>query len=98
MIRLLRERRRRRLRAEATDPSWQPMLERRFVAMRRLPAEDRAELFGHVRVLLAEKSFEGCGGLEMTDEVRVLICAQAALLLLHRDTDYYPSLESILVY
>jgi len=67
-----------RLRAEASDPSWQPMLERRFVAMRRLPADDRAELFGHVRVLLAEKSFEGCGGLEMTDEVRVLIEREAA--------------------
>ncbi len=34
----------------------------------------------------------------ITDEVRVTIAAQACMLLLHRDTDYYPGLTSILVY
>lgn len=34
----------------------------------------------------------------ITDEIRVVIAAQACLLLLHRDTDYYPDLKSILVY
>jgi Mlc titration factor MtfA (ptsG expression regulator) len=34
----------------------------------------------------------------MTDEIRVTIAAQAAVLLLHRDTDYYPGLYSVLVY
>ena len=59
---------------------------------------DRAELLGHVQVLLAEKRFEGCGGLALTDEVRVTIAAQACLLLLHRKTDYFPGLLTILVY
>lgn len=98
MIRLLRNRRRRRLHALQTDPSWERVLEHRFVTFRRLPAADRAELLGHTRVLLDEKRFEGCGGFAITDEVRVLIAAQASLLLLHRDTDYYPGLVSILVY
>jgi len=49
-------------------------------------------------VLLAEKKFEGCGGLELTDEIRVTIAAQACLLLLHRETDYFPELDVILVY
>jgi Mlc titration factor MtfA (ptsG expression regulator) len=39
-------------------------------------------------VFLAEKHFEGCGGLALTDEIRVTIAAQACLLLLHRETDY----------
>ena len=47
---------------------------------------------------MSEKHFEGCGGLELTDEIRLTIAAQACLLLLHRDTDYYPNLTSILVY
>ena len=64
----------------------------------RLPPADRVELEGHIQVFLAEKRFEGCGGQEITDEVRVLIAAQACLLLLHRETDYYPRLRSILVY
>jgi len=64
----------------------------------KLSPEDRAELEGHVQVFLAEKKFEGCGGLELDDEIRVTIAAQACLLLLHRDTDYFPDLEVILVY
>jgi Mlc titration factor MtfA (ptsG expression regulator) len=48
--------------------------------------------------LLNEKYFEGCGGLRVTDEMRVTIAAQACLLLLHRETDYYPELVTILIY
>jgi hypothetical protein len=34
----------------------------------------------------------------MTDEIKLTIAAQACLLLLHRETGYYPELSSILVY
>ena len=74
------------------------MLEQNLSIFRRLPAEDQTELLGHVQVFLAEKHFEGCGGLELTEEIRVTIAAQACVLLLHRETDYYPELTSILVY
>jgi Mlc titration factor MtfA (ptsG expression regulator) len=98
VIRFLRDRKRRHLRRAPVPEGWEALLDRRFVAFRRLGAADRAELLGHTRVILEEKRFEGCGGQELTDEVRVLIAAQASLLLLHRDTDYYPGLFSILVY
>lgn len=65
---------------------------------RRLPLIDRGELHGHIHVFLAEKRFSGCGGLQITDEIRVVVAAQACVLLLHRDTDYFPDLVSILVY
>jgi Mlc titration factor MtfA (ptsG expression regulator) len=65
---------------------------------RGLPSADQAELLGHVQVFLNEKYFEGCGGLKVTDEMRVTIAAQACLLLLHRETDYYPELVTILIY
>lgn len=64
----------------------------------RLSASDRDELIAHMKVFLAEKRFEGLGGQEITEEVRVTIAAQACLLLLRRDTDYYPRVRSILVY
>jgi len=51
-----------------------------------------------IHVFLAEKSFEGADGLAVGDDVRVMIAAQACLLLLHRDTDFYPGLRSIVVY
>ena len=64
----------------------------------RLTIADQDELLGHARVLLEEKNFEAAGGLLMRDEVRVTIAAQAAILLLHRPTDYFSRLTSIIVY
>jgi len=55
-------------------------------------------LHGHINVFLDEKRFEGCGGIEITDEIRVTIAALACMLLLNRKTLYYPRLQSILVY
>ena len=98
MFDLFRSRKRERLRAQPIPDAWRRTIERNVPIVRRLPPADRAELFGHVNVFLAEKHFEGAGGLELTDEIRVTIAAQACLLLLHRDTDYYPLLKSIIVY
>jgi len=95
---LFAERRRARLRKEPFPSVWRAILERNLTFFRRLSEEDRNELLGHVQVFLAEKHFEGSGGLELTDEIRVTIAAQACLLLLHRKTDYYPELTSIIVY
>lgn len=91
-------RRREELRAQKFPPAWRAIVERNLPVFHRLPPADQAELLGHVQVFLAEKHFEGSGGLEMTDEIRVTIAAQACMLLLHRETDYYPELTSIIVY
>jgi len=74
------------------------MIETRVPAFARLTPDDQQELLGHVRVLLEEKHFEGAAGLLMRDEIRLTIAAQAAMLLLHRETDYFPRLTSIIVY
>jgi Mlc titration factor MtfA (ptsG expression regulator) len=94
----LKRRRRRNLRAQRIPPAWTSILTRNLPVFRRLPVADQVELLSHVQVFLAEKRFEGCGGLELTDEIRLTIAAQACLLLLHRETDYYPQLSTILVY
>ena len=87
-----------KLKAAAFPARWRRILESHFPIYARLPEADRKELQGHIQVFLAEKQFEGCGGLELTEDMKVFIAAQACLLLLHRDTDYYPGLRSILVY
>lgn len=51
-----------------------------------------------MQVFMAEKQFEGCGGFVVMDDHRVCVAAHACLLLLHRQTDYYPGLRSILIY
>jgi hypothetical protein len=90
--------RRNRIARRAFPADWLAVIEKNVPFYRKLPAEDQAELRRHVMIFLAEKDFEGCGGLVMTDEIRVTIAAQACILLLHRKTDYYPGLISILVY
>ena len=64
----------------------------------RLPADLRTRHEGVVQVLLQEKTFEGADGLAITDEMRLCIAGQAALLQLRDGADYYPGLDTILVY
>jgi Mlc titration factor MtfA (ptsG expression regulator) len=98
MLGFLRRRRRARLRAAPFPRAWRATLSRNVPIYDRLSADAQQELHGHIQVLLAEKNFEGCGGLELTDEMRVTIAAHAALLMLGREPHYYPGLYSILVY
>lgn len=93
-----RQRRRAALRRTPLPQAWHQILQRRVPAYRRLPPALRQQLHGIIQVLLAEKQFVGCAGLEVTDAMRVTIAAQAGLLLLNRETGYYPGLSSILVY
>jgi Mlc titration factor MtfA (ptsG expression regulator) len=95
---LFKKKRREELRAKPFPEAWRSIIGRNVPYVARLSDDDRRELEGHVQVLLAEKNFEGCGGLELTEEIKVTIAAQAAVLLLHRETDYYPKVDSILVY
>jgi Mlc titration factor MtfA (ptsG expression regulator) len=98
MFAWLKRRRRAEIRRREFPAEWRAIIDKNVPYVALLPPEDRQELLGLVQVFLAEKHFEGCGGLQITDEVRVTIAAQACVLLLHRDTDVYPDLDSILVY
>lgn len=94
----LKRKKRRRLRDRPFPETWAEILQKNVAYYHRLTPEEQAELRGHIQVFLDEKVFEGCGGLAITDEIRVTIAAQACILLLHRETDYFPTLRSILVY
>lgn len=93
-----RRRRREQTRARPFPPAWRRYLERNVPYYRLLPDPDRQELREHVLVLVDEKRFEGAGGMVVDDEVSVTIAGHAAILLLHRDTDYYPLLDSVVIY
>lgn len=94
----LTDRRRKQLKARPFPNEWLRTIKRNVAFFARLSATDQTELLGHIQVFLADKRFEGCAGLEITDEIRVTIATQACLLLLHRKTDYFPRLITILVY
>lgn len=79
-------------------PAWAKIIDEHVPLARALAEDDRRELEQLVVVFLEEKTFEGAGGFTITDETRVTIAAQACLLLLHRDTDVYPYLDTVVVY
>ena len=65
---------------------------------RYLNSDQKEKLVVRMKVFMGEKIFEGCGGLDLTDKMRVVISANACLLILEEPSDYYPDLQSILVY
>lgn len=94
----LAERKRQRIRAQPFPAAWREILKRRVPYVRALPADLQLLLKQHIQVFVAEKAFIGCDGLQITDEMRVTIAAQACLLILNRPRGYYPNLRQILVY
>ena len=90
--------RRLRVRRQPFPAAWREVLRQRWPAFARLPDDVQWQIKKHAQVLIAEKPFIGCAGLVVTDEMRVLIAAQAALLLLNRHTAALRDLRQVLVY
>jgi Mlc titration factor MtfA (ptsG expression regulator) len=97
LLRPIRHARRANLLAEPFPAEWLPTVER-LPFYRSLDERGQQRIRDDLRVLVAEKNWEGCGGLELTDEIRVSIAAQASLLLLNIEHEYYRYVTSILVY
>ncbi|MDA8327305.1 MAG: zinc-dependent peptidase [Nitrospiraceae bacterium] len=98
MFHWLRDHRRAEARKRPFPPEWETLLRANVAHYCMLDGAERAELRAMMQVFLEEKRWEGCGGLDLTDEIRVTIAAQACLLQLGLPHDYYPDVESILVY
>jgi Mlc titration factor MtfA (ptsG expression regulator) len=94
----LKRRRRGRLLATPFPADWLAHLRLNVAVYEILTDAEQARLRDDLRVFIAEKSWEGCGGLTLTDEVRVAIAAQACLLLLGVEHDYFKHVRTILVY
>lgn len=93
----LRQRRRTR-QAQPLQTADRELLLRRMPLFRALPQERRLALERKAQVLLAEKTFEGCNGLQVSSEMRLLVAAHAALPILEFDDYFYPDLDVILLY
>lgn len=87
--------------ARPLAPSELAIIERNVAQYRGMPEPLRLQLQRLVKQFLHQKRFVGCAGLEVTQEMRVTIAAQACLLLVGRkghDLRVYPELRTILVY
>jgi MtfA peptidase len=94
----LRNRRRRRLVAQPFPDSWLNYLRKNVAHYLFLTEAEQSRLRDDLRIFIAEKYWEGCGGLTMTDEIKVTIAAQVCLLVLGLKHNYFERVQSILVY
>ena len=95
---LFRSLRRRRLRRQPFPAAWTTILERHLSAWTMLFADEQRTMQERIRFFVAERYWEGCAGLTVTDEMRVAIAAQASLLVLARPEDEYDNVSTVLVY
>lgn len=94
----LKRRRRQRHKSKFFPENWISIIDKNIVMYRFLSEQKKETLHGDIQVFLNEKRFEGCGGQQITDEIRLTISAQACIMILGGISDYFPSLRSILVY
>jgi Mlc titration factor MtfA (ptsG expression regulator) len=98
MFRWFTDRRRKKLMKAPFPLAWEEIIQRNVAHYCMLNDDERAHLRSLIQIFIAEKYWEGAGGLELTDEIRVTISAQACLLLLNLPHNYYQNVESIIVY
>nr|WP_320016832.1 zinc-dependent peptidase [uncultured Desulfobacter sp.] len=92
------DRRRKKLIQTPFPASWENIVRSNVAHFCMLENAQQDHLRNLVKVFVAEKNWVGAGGLELTDEIRVTIAAQACLLLLGLAHNYYRNVESIIVY
>lgn len=74
------------------------LLKQAMPLYQRLPNTLRLQLDGHIQVFLKEKHFVGADGFEVSDGMRLIIAANACLLLLNRHSDYFTNVKTIVLY
>jgi Mlc titration factor MtfA (ptsG expression regulator) len=76
---------------------WETTLER-LPFLRGLTADERARLRDTVVLFLHHKAIRGAGGLELDTAMQLMIAAQACILILNLDIDYYRGWVEVIIY
>lgn len=88
-----------RARSPADVPDgWRSLTEERVPLTRKLTEPEWNRLLGLMGEFVREKNFEGIYGLAVTEEMKVIVAAQACLLLLHLDMGPFSAVRSIILY
>jgi Mlc titration factor MtfA (ptsG expression regulator)/Flp pilus assembly protein TadD len=90
--------RRKKLLAQPVVAEVRETIARNVAVFARLSPAEQASLLDAARIIAHERRFVGCKGLVVTDEIKLTIAAQAALLLLGEEGYYFDRVTSFLVY
>jgi Mlc titration factor MtfA (ptsG expression regulator) len=97
-FRWLKKRRREQLLSQPFPSDWLRSLEENFALYHSLNEREQTCLRDRLRLLVAEKNWEGCGGLNLTAAIQVTVAAPACLMALELDDDCFAHVLTILVY
>jgi Mlc titration factor MtfA (ptsG expression regulator) len=92
------DQRRKEILSQPFPGEWLEFLKRNVPHYSLLSETEKAKLRNAMQIFIAEKHWEGCRGLEVTDEMKVTIAGQACLLTLGMEKNYFPRVKTILVY
>jgi Mlc titration factor MtfA (ptsG expression regulator) len=90
--------RRKKLAKMPFSAAWEEIIRTNVAHYCMLDNTEQTHLKALIQVFIAEKYWEGSGGLELTDEIKVTISAQACLLLLGLPHEFYRNVLTILIY
>ncbi len=90
--------RRKRILAMPFPALWETWLKENVAHYRLLSEREQCGLRNGIQVIVAEKFWEGCRGLVVTDEMKVSVAGQASLMLLGIEHDYFAAVKTILLY
>lgn len=92
-----RQRRRKALLASSLTPEQRAMIKRLVPITRRLPEQLREKFEGKINLFLDQITFRGKNGIEVSEEMRLSIAAQACLLIVNSPA-WFETLRNVLVY
>ncbi|MEZ6107820.1 MAG: zinc-dependent peptidase [Pirellulaceae bacterium] len=90
--------RRKRIASRDFPAAWLSILETNVDHYPRLGAAAREHVRRYVQLFVTERHWEGCNGLTLTDEIRVTIAAQVAVMMQGYPDVLFDRVPSILVY
>ncbi len=94
----LRRRRRKKLAEQPFPSEWEAIVAERLPFAASLQEDERRAFLTHLKVFAWEKNWEGAHGLEVTDEMKVVIAGAAGRLSRRLSLDVYDGLKSIVIY
>ncbi len=83
---------------EPFKEEWAALLLKNLPLYSRLPGDLRLRLHERIPRFIASTRFEGCNGLELTEEMTLTVAAQACMLVLKREGNPYPDLTTVYLY
>lgn len=98
MFKFIRDFKRKRYARAPLPAAWEAIVDARLPFWRGWDAAERERFIQHLMVFAQEKHWEGVRSVEITDEVKVVISAQAARIARNLPLDAYDRVREIVVY